>query len=488
MFKKDLSNSILYNYQKKVILNAKPNFLYKLDVGTGKTYIGIYHYLRYRKSAKINLFIVAPAQKVKEGGWDKSIRTIEKLHDIEINYAILSYDKFKKLKPNQFSDFFIILDECHFIKNYKSKRCKSILEILKMCSGFCLLSATPYSNGDFDLLPYFEIFDIDTISHIIKTKGIYEKKPFIKNYKILSKFYSLDDEKKSLSKFTSNALKLTDLIELPELIEQTHIIEPSSLHKSLMKYKKDNIKDLKEFIFLGQKLSDEQKEMINDLNINVDSKFIQNTKTATKKFVTIVPNFTANKLLSLSGINALERQIVNLSEKAKLCKMFRNESDSNIVIFYNYNVEKKAILEELQNSECYDHSKTLLENNIFEISGELNNLNYNNVDKLKNATILVQYRSGGTGIELQFANVCIFVSPTYSYQDFYQAIGRVYRNGQLNKTTFHYLVTENTIEQKIYDTLINKKDFVDEMNNIEITHRDNKDVEYKFITAKNIDN
>lgn len=72
---------------------------------------------------------------------------------------------------------------------------------------------------------------------------------------------------------------------------------------------------------------------------------------------------------------------------------------------------------------------------------------------------LIQYMAGSAGIELQYANEVVFYTPTYSYQDFSQAMGRAYRNGQKRKVTMYRFITQNTIEQAIYEALENKEDF-----------------------------
>jgi len=80
--------------------------------------------------------------------------------------------------------------------------------------------------------------------------------------------------------------------------------------------------------------------------------------------------------------------------------------------------------------------------------------------------MIVQYQSGGTGLNLQKFNTTIFLSPCYSFIDYTQAIGRTYRNGQANKCTFYRLTAANTIDAAIYRALNNKKDFDDSLTGV----------------------
>ena len=83
--------------------------------------------------------------------------------------------------------------------------------------------------------------------------------------------------------------------------------------------------------------------------------------------------------------------------------------------------------------------------------------------ELKNSVTFVQYMAGSAGIELQYANIVIFYTPTYSYQDYSQALGRAYRNGQTKKVTVYRFITQRTIEQAVYEALENKQDFSEEL-------------------------
>jgi len=143
------------------------------------------------------------------------------------------------------------------------------------------------------------------------------------------------------------------------------------------------------------------------------------------------------------------RQFANLKDKGEYVNDFLESTSTNVVIFYNFKVE----LAELE--KMIPKGKKVY---------------YANGDKytiptkpdwpgVKNSVSLVQYQAGGTGIEMQYADTVIFFSPTYSYQDYYQAQGRVYRSGQPNPVEMYRFVTKGTVETKIWKALENKQDF-----------------------------
>jgi len=88
-------------------------------------------------------------------------------------------------------------------------------------------------------------------------------------------------------------------------------------------------------------------------------------------------------------------------------------------------------------------------------------------DKFEDQNVMiVQYQSGGTGLNLQKFSTTIFLSPCYSFIDYTQAVGRTYRNGQANKCTFYHLKAFGTIDSAIYSALEDKKDFDDKLTGI----------------------
>ncbi|WP_245548538.1 SNF2-related protein, partial [Gracilibacillus lacisalsi] len=166
-----LKQTILYDYQKKLLNSIEKDYIIAADTGTGKTIMAIYHYLRFMKGEP--LLIVAPPQKIKEGGWDRDIELVSQTHDIHIDYEMLSYGVLAK-RWKEFKGFFVVFDECHYIKTSTSQRGKAGKFLALNSTHFLLLSATPASNGWGDTINYFIMFGYE------KNKTQFEKEYAIK--------------------------------------------------------------------------------------------------------------------------------------------------------------------------------------------------------------------------------------------------------------------------------------------------------------------
>lgn len=137
----------------------------------------------------------------------------------------------------------------------------------------------------------------------------------------------------------------------------------------------------------------------------------------------------------------------NINDKLDYIKDFIENTEDNIIIFYNYDEE-------------YEQLKKIINKTIFICNGKEKNYPKKEEWKsVKNSVTLANYKSGSEAVEFTYANLIIYFSPTESYTEFYQSYGRSYRNGQDKKVTCYRFITKNTIEEQIYESLKNKEDF-----------------------------
>lgn len=396
-----LYDIFLYPTQQEVLNEASKNHIYELGTGSGKTFISLHHYVKHSSAP---LLIVVPPAKKKEGGWRKSIEFFCHYYDTEIDYEELSWGMLSK-KWQDYKGYYIIVDECHTVKNSTSQVGKAFYQLTQHADGYCLLSATPMSNGWEDGINYFKAFGMTkNKTQFIKKYAVKEMKQRHdgKQYPVIIDWINEHELKENWQKI---AIKrdASYFVELPELNELFIEFKKSSTYKEL------------------------EKERL--LEINGE----------------LIPFDTLPKL------NAGRRKYGNPKEKIQHLEMLI-DTDENVLVFYNFNSERDDIRNLL-----HKHKKK-----VYEVSGHGFDLP-DDTSNLKNSVTLVQYQAGGAGIELQYCSIMVMYSPTYSYQDYIQSIGRAYRPGGEGRLTMYKYKVKGTIETQVYQALENKRDFKDSL-------------------------
>lgn len=397
---------MLFELQKEIIRNSNPKYLFNLGTGTGKTIIALHHYFKFSKGD--NIYIFAPAAKVNEGGWVREIEKVFSYYALPLpQYKVISYNQISKYK---YTKGYFIVDECHYIKNSQSQRGKLVREILKKyANNYSLLSATPISVFE-DWCNYSLIWELYR-----------NKTDFYKNHIVL--------ERRTLGSYRS-------FLEVKGYKNTEYFMEKIQNNIS-KKYTVDDMLDLPGMIY-------------RDVILSVSNDY----KKVKKDRVIYTTNEEPILLDTLPKLTSTLRQITNTNKKLEYLDLIVENiknSGENLVIFYNFKSEATNI---------YNHLK--LKN--IEIDYFINGKNKTYLKKeefenQKGTITLVQIQAGGTGIELQYANQVVFYSPTYSYQDYEQSLGRCYRPGQKHKVVVYKFKVKNSIEIFIYKNLEQKQDF-----------------------------
>lgn len=147
------------------------------------------------------------------------------------------------------------------------------------------------------------------------------------------------------------------------------------------------------------------------------------------------------------------RQLCGVYSAAKI-DAFRDllaSTNDRVIVFYNFNAE----LEQL-NQIALD-----LERPTSWINGHEKDLYcYNHYD---NAVTLIQYQSGAMGLNLQKANKIVYFSLPERSDLFEQSKARIHRIGQERLCFYWILMCERSIEELIYQTLLERKDYTDQL-------------------------
>lgn len=387
-------DTILYEFQKQILAESNPNHLIAADVGTGKTLMAIHHYLKHNNGE--SLLIVAPPAKIKESGWSEEVKLVERKYGVSIEAKELSYGVLAK-KWREYKGYFVVFDECHYVKNPTSQRGKAAMHLAKASANFLLLSGTPASNDIGDMINYFIMFGFaKNKTQFNRDYGVWGQKFFgAKTINVVNDYQHKDRLFDWYESFTTS-VKKDDVLDLPAIIFETVKFKPSKEYQTIQK---DRV--------LNDKAYDNPSSVMHGL-----------------------------------------REHANTKDKIEYLKMLFETTEDNIVVFYNYVSELEAI------------KKITKDKKVFEVNGSKQNIPKKTAwDKIKNSVTLVQYQAGSAGIELQYANVVVYYTPTFSYQDYAQSLGRTHRNGQKKKVTVLQFKTLKTVEEDVWQALSNKEDF-----------------------------
>jgi SNF2 family DNA or RNA helicase len=72
----------------------------------------------------------------------------------------------------------------------------------------------------------------------------------------------------------------------------------------------------------------------------------------------------------------------------------------------------------------------------------------------------VQIQAGGAGIDLSAAAYCAYYTVGFSLGDYEQSLARTHRPGQTRSVTYYHLVSEGTVDSRVYAALEQRKDVV----------------------------
>lgn len=406
----------LYHYQEEYLKTLPPSCIMAADLGTGKTLMSLAHW--ERQGTGRPLLIVAPASKIRTGDWEAEARrwfphSNGYFGEVEPNITYISYESLRLMdkqtrRPRHWQFcatrnggevYDVIADECHALKNPQSKQSKAIYEIKQSGGLFIGLSGTPMPNGWIDFAGYSKLFGF--------VRGITE--------------------------FKNKYCRIQDYKGFPEIIGYNQVPEmESQLSRIAYRLSREQAAELPSRRMFGVNIELPAKDMKRYITCKV-TRQDPNTQE-------ILDN--SSRLLSVLRQSTVNGRLDNLLSVV-------NDTSDNIVVFYNYISERQAILKTLAKTD----------KKILRYDGEKHDKLPAADADISNTILVAHYKSASTGLNLQWANVTIYFSPTYSYQEFEQSIGRTHRTGQTKKCLYYLFNVRGTVDKTIWNCLRDKRDF-----------------------------
>ena len=434
---------LLYDYQKNIVNDLKDfnSSALFMDVGTGKSITSLALYEQKQIQGKCNkLLIICLCAKLNEWKcdcekWFPFSKTIildgkakskKAFENGDFDIAIINFEKTWRTNDLYLinKNYYIIIDESHKIKESTTKVGKFMKELSFLTPYKCILTATPMGNGYIDLynqLYFLGLLDISLT--MFKDKYCNEQLVYFAGMKPFKKIvgYKCTDYLDSLiNKYARYYERKIDDDLVP-----SEIVIPFELDKNYNRIAKDRVYE------------DISLDKITSKRLGL--KALCSGTLMGKALVD--PNGNLDRLYQLN------------TYKLEWVKAFLEDFKERVVIFYMYDHQRDQLYDMITKLKrpCARYCADYKEDNIFNENDD--------------AVVLVQYKSGSTGIDwLKQSYVSIFYSLPDSYIDFYQAKGRTNRVGQTKKPLYYLLVTKgkNSVDELNYNALKNKQDFNDE--------------------------
>lgn len=368
-----------------------------------------------------------------------------KYNDPNSKYVITNYDILEKHDEYLKSRIWncIVVDESHYVKNYKTKRTRAVKEITKDVPFVLLLTGTPVLNRPNEIISQLEILkrldDFGGFWNFVRKYCNARREQFGWNFSGSAHLDELNEKMRQrcyIRRQKKNVLK-----ELPDK-QRIHIpVEISNLTE----YKRAQnsfIDWLENFVANDQKFLDSIKDMDEDVRKSAIRAHVTDKSHRAQRAEQIVQLEYLKQLSAVGKMNAVIEWISDFLETGE-----------KLVIFATH----RNIHEQLH-QEFKDISVT--------ITGDDSSVNrQKSVDKFQTdentRLIICSLKAGGVGITLTESSNVVFVEYGWTPADHDQAEDRLHRIGQKDSVMCYYFTGLGTVDEDIYELIEQKRQIVD---------------------------
>ena len=414
------------------------------DMGLGKTFGGSEKMKEYGN--RVNLVI---CQKSKVNDWIQHFKdhydtrlqvfNLTKPKELELFFAVVLGGKYRvigivnyelawrRVDLKKLKDFTLMLDESSLIQNRSAKQTKFIMELTPR--NVILLSGTPTAGKYENLWTQAHLLGWNISEDLYNAQYVNWKT--IESDGYFHKIVDMDNPYKNVErlkqKFRDHGavfMKTEDVYDLPEQTFTTVKIPMSKEYRKFMDTGYVRIGG--ELVSYVDESGHDQDQWVGGIELIGDQVF-------TKRLYA--------------------RQLCGMYSKAKLeaFKELLQSTNDRVIVFYNFKEEARQMIR--------------ITNELHRpwgvISGDQKVMApYDNYD---NSIMFIQYQAGAMGLNLQKANKMIYFSLPERSDLFEQSKKRIHRMGQHNPCFYWILQCVGSVEETIYQTLQDRKDFTDDL-------------------------
>jgi len=340
----------------------------------------------------------------------------------DADIVVINYDNLQSIQNLEGFDG-IVFDELTRLKNPSGARFKALLKVLDKIKIRWGLTGSFTSNGLEDVFGQCKIIDQSLLG---RSKGAFMQQYFVLINKDFGEWAPRVGSLQRVMEVIKPATYVLDAGDYKDKLPPLHIVEMRCDMPDRLPYEKMK----KHYVV---ELKDEQITAVN-------------AAVVTGKLQQMAGGWVYQTETSASNtpgrLNITQTPVWFSSHKFDLLHDLVEENQhANTIIVYNY-VEELAELK-----RRYPHALTLNDTNA------IDRWNAGEVEML-----LVHPKSAGHGLNLQHGgNKIIFVSLPWSLELFEQTVGRLHRSGQKNDVWCYVLLTNKTIDERIWAALHDKR-------------------------------
>ncbi|HCT0376707.1 TPA: DEAD/DEAH box helicase, partial [Staphylococcus pseudintermedius] len=407
-----------------------------LDMGLGKTVSTLTAFSDLQLLDTNKMLVIAPLNVAKDT-WADEIDKWEHLKHLRVS-KVLGSPKQRIAALNKEADIYVtnkentkwlcdqykkdwpfdmvVIDELSTFKNPSSQRFKAIRKKQPLIKRFVGLTGTPSPNSLLDL--WAQVYLIDRGERLETSFSRYRERFFKPTHQVSDHVFNWElrdgSEEKiyELIEDVCLSMKAGDYLDMPERIDAVQSVNLSSKERKLYD-------ELEKHYILE---SEEDGTIVAQSGASLSQKLLQ---------------------LANGAVYTDDESVRHLHDRKldKLEEIIEESQGQPLLVFYNFKHDKERIMER------FDEVVTL------DDKGYKDKWNAGKVKIL-----LAHPASAGHGLNLQQGgHIIVWFGLTWSLELYQQANARLYRQGQQHTTIIHHIMTDNTIEQRVYKALQNKE-------------------------------
>lgn len=419
-----------------------------LDMGLGKTVITLtaIEDLMYNRFEISKVLVIAPL-RVAEDTWSRECEKWDHLRNLKI-VKVLGSSQQRRLALSQEADVYIInrenvvwltdelsgignewlfdmvvIDELSSFKSSKAQRFRALKKYITRSSRVVGLTGTPAPNGLIDL--WSQIYLIDSGERLGKTVTGYRERYFTPNQRNQTAIFNYrlkDNAEQAIMNKISDiciSMKAEDWLDMPDRIDSV----------------------------IQVKMNSDEKAAYEKFEKDCYMQFVEGEVTAATAAT------LTNKLLQYSnGAMYLSDGGYAKTSNSKLDKLeeiIDTAGGKPILCFYSFRHDLDRI------KQRFKFARKL------ENSADIDSWNKGEIQLL-----LAHPAGAGHGLNLQAGgNIIVWFGLTWSLELYQQANARLYRQGQENAVIIHHLVTEDTCDERVLQSLQGKTEVQEDLLN-----------------------